>query len=108
MNTALNIVSLLLVLLGTYLLSKQLFIETIINNIIKTQLEYKRFEAMSIILRISARFYGINRKNRINIGVWDNPLEKKLIDLTAPFRGFIYILIGVVLQMLSLWYVQGS
>ncbi|MEK7713438.1 MAG: hypothetical protein AAB302_01720 [Deltaproteobacteria bacterium] len=83
MIRALNIISTLFVLLGTYLLSKQLFANTISNTFIKSQLSYKKYDDIPLYLRIIGYLYGVGASNWINIGIYgqDNQIERKLKDV---------------------------
>lgn len=64
---------------------------------------YKRYEDTPSSFRAIAYFYGINKKNWINLGTYggDNKIENKLKDLKAPFRGFLYIVIGGAFQIIA-------
>jgi hypothetical protein len=101
MVKALNISFVMFVILGTYLLSKQLFIQVTLEKFIKTQLSYKKYEDIPIIFKIIGFLYGIKQSNWFNVGTYggDNQIERKLIDLSAPFRGFLYIVIAGVIQL---------
>lgn len=103
LNFGLNISSILLVIIGTYLLSKQLFIDIIINKFISTQLEYKKFEDLPLLFKFIGFIYGIKHNNWFNAGTYggDNTIERELKDLTAPFRGFLYIVAASILQLIS-------
>lgn len=102
-NFALNASSIILVILGTYLLSRPLFIEIILNKFINTQLEYKKYADLPICYKIVGLIYGVKSDNWFNVGTYsgDNTIERKLKDPNAPFRGFIYIVIAGILQLVS-------
>jgi len=101
MIKALNIISTMFVILGTYLLSKQLFVDTILNTVIKSQLSYKKYDDIPLYLRIIGYLYGIGASNWINIGTYgqDNQIARKLEDVSAPFRGLLYIVIAGIIQI---------
>jgi len=100
----LNIISILLVILGTYLLSKQLFIKIILNKFIKSQLAYQKYENIPLGFKIIGYIYGIKPSNWKNLGTYggDNQIERKLKDLSAPFRGIIYVVIAGILQVICI------
>ena len=79
MIKALNVISTLFVMLGTYLLSKQLFIDTVLTAFIKSQLSYKKYADMPLYLRIIGFLYGIKKSNWINVGIYgdDNQIIKR-------------------------------
>lgn len=103
LSFGLNISSILLVILGTYLLSKQLFIDTILNKFVSTQLEYKKYKDLPLFFRFTGFIYGVKPDNWFNVGTYggDNTIERKLKDPTAPFRGFLYIVAASILQFFS-------
>lgn len=103
MQTYLNIASIILVVLGTYLLSKQMFIDIILSQFVNTQLKYKKYKDLPIFYKISGFVYGVKSDNWFNVGTYggDNSIERKLKDVTAPFRGFFYILTASILQIIS-------
>ena len=101
MIKALNIISIMLIILGTYLLSKQLIIEVTLRKFIKTQLSYKKYEDIPIMFKMIGYLYGIKQSNWFNVGTYggDNKIERKLKDLNAPFRGFLYIVVAGTIQL---------
>jgi len=103
LNIALNLSAILLVILGTYLLSKQLFIDIVLNKFMRTQLEYKKYQDLPAFFKIAGFVYGVKPNNWFNVGTYcgDNEIEKKLKDITAPFRGFLYIVLASILQIIS-------
>lgn len=101
MIKALNITSILFVICGTYLLSRQLFTEIILRHIRESQLTYKKWKDLLFHLRIIARCYGINENNWINIGIFKNGIEKRLkADFITPFIGFLCVVISGIIQIL--------
>jgi hypothetical protein len=60
----------LLVILGTYLLSKRLFIDIILNKFITTQLEYKKYSDLPLFFKIAGFIYGVKPDNWFNVGTY--------------------------------------
>lgn len=105
LNSALNTSSILLVILGTYLLSKQLIIDTTLNKFVSTLLEYKKYKDVPLIFKLIGFIYGVKPNNWFNVGTYggDNSIERKLKDSTAPFRGILYIIAASILQLINIF-----
>ncbi len=103
MQTSLNISSILLVILGTYFLSKKLFVDTILNKFTTAQLSYQKYSDLPLFLKFAGFIYGVKSDNWFNINLHgeDNSIRRKLKDPTAPFRGILYIVFASILQLIS-------
>jgi len=103
--TGLNLISVIFVIGGTYLLSKSLFVQTITKHAIETQRKGGNYKDQKLIYRIACWSYGISPDAWfISLGTYggDNPVDKRLRDDTAPFRGFIYIVVAGILQIICI------
>lgn len=100
----LDISASLLVVYGTYLLTRQLFIETIIEKFKRNLLSYKKYEDVPVMFRLAGRCYHFTKDNWINAdtGIGDERSVNKLGDPAAPFKGFLFVCIAVVIQMISI------
>lgn len=92
-------ISALCIILGTYILSKQLFEQTI-----KRALNIP-YNELPLHFRAIIIFFG-DKKKFINKSFWltqNLPLDTRSDEfkiLYEPFRGFIFILIGILIQIL--------
>ncbi len=100
----LDISSSVLVVYGTYLLSRQLFVETIIDKFKRNLLNYKKYEDVPVIFRLAGHFYRFTKDNWINAdtGIGDERPINKLSDPAAPFKGFLFICMAAVIQLISI------
>lgn len=99
-----DIATTLFVVYGTYLLSKQLFIEIVIAQFKRNLLNYKRYEDVPILFKLAGLCYGIRRDNWVDAdtGLGSERLINKLTDPAAPFKGFFWICIAAILQIIAI------
>jgi hypothetical protein len=95
----------LFVVYGTYLLSRQLFIEIVINQFKRNLLNYKKYKDMPIFFRLAGRCYGITKRNWMNAdtGIGSERPINKLGNPAAPFTGFLCICTAAVLQIIAIF-----
>jgi hypothetical protein len=100
----LDITTLLFVVYGTYLLSRQLFIETIIEQFKNKLLNYKKYKDVPTIFRLAGRCYGFTKDDWFNAdtGIGSERPINKLRDPAAPFKGFSCICIAAILQITTI------
>ena len=100
-----EIAALLFVVYGTYLLSRQLFIETIIGQFKRNLLNYKKYKGIPILFRLAGWCYGFAKDNWMNAdtGIGSERPISKLSDPAAPFKGFLCICIAVVIQIMGIY-----
>jgi len=96
-----NILSIILVLLGTYLLSRQIFIQIIRETCINNLLQIRKYSEIPLLLRCVGFIYGINEKTWRNFGMFgqDSSLNRKLNEFYSPFLGFLLIFIASLIQI---------
>lgn len=101
LKQTLDIVEILFVVYGTYLLSRQLFIETVIEQFMRKLLSYQKYEDIPILFRFAGWCYGFTKDNWINAGtgIGDERPISKLSDPAASFKGFLCICISAILHI---------
>jgi hypothetical protein len=108
LNQILQTASALFVVIGTYLLSRQLFIEIVVEQFKRNLLNYKKYQDVPIYFRLAGLFYNFTKENWINADTGigsERPINKlKLSNPVAPFNGFLCICIAAVLQIIAIFY----
>jgi hypothetical protein len=69
-----DIATTLFVVYGTYLLSRQLFIEIVIEQFKRNILSYKQYNEVSIWVRFAGLCYGFTKDNWINADTVSTPI----------------------------------
>ena len=104
LKQTLSIISIIFVVYGTYLLSRQLFIGIIIEQLNRNLLSYRNYQDVSAFIRVAGQFYGFNKDNWFNAdtGIGSERPINKLSDPTAPFKGFLYIFLAALFQIITI------
>jgi hypothetical protein len=100
-----DIATTLFVVYGTYLLSRQLFIENVIEQFKRNLLNYKKYEDVPILFKLAGLCYGFTKDNWINADTGfgsERPINK-LSNPAAPFKGFLCICIAAVFQIIAIF-----
>lgn len=105
LKPTIEILPTLLVVWGTYLLSRQLFIDNIIKQFSHNLLNYKKYEDVPLTFRLAGHCYRITKDNWVNAdtGIGTERPINKLSDPAAPFKGFLYICIAAGLQIVEIY-----
>lgn len=105
LKPTIEIFATLLVVCGTYLLSRQLFIEIIIKQFARNLLNYKKYEDVPFSFRLAGRCYRITKDNWISAdtGIGAERPINKLSKPAAPFKGFLCICIAALLQIVDIF-----
>jgi len=98
----LTIISILCIFCGTYLITRRLFVESIKTEIQRRDL---KFEKIKGFFKIVCFIYRINAKNwtmLFTLASSSDEEAKKIKHHYEPFKGFIWITIGCLLQIIVL------
>lgn len=105
LKPTIEILATLLVVCGTYLLSRQLFIESLMKQFDRALLNYKKYEDVHIWVRLAGRCYRITKDNWVNAdtGIGTERPINKLSDPAAPFKGFLCVCIAAGFQIVNIF-----